>query len=559
MYDNYRPLSREIGNFNIYNRTISQSITELLNQCNCTWYLDFRNNEGFGELKLVDITGNKQNDEKAASFWSGKTKKLFYPKFNTNLYSKTTGDNIKMQTVDFKETRIRIEELSTHDSALVLGEPIKYQCLFRLRRGWTKKEEELIWERGKLLSVAFRLQNNLGENVTLENADKNTKIQRALWLMEKAHNYMSQDEDTLSALGGMASFYTLGPLSKSYLDESYKVTVNLDDFPWLEPYCTQEERDTGIVDLNTPQKSWLAVSRVGRLFVLDELGEYSYDPTSSEPESDKQSYLGLTDDYTDVNKPYDFTQVFSHVNWTPRYRPFLKKLLTAEENSRDVRILFNIKVGDSWDTLIPIKRQFKILKDKAGIYFTGKLGAFGDMTAPDAEVISTDDKYIFDPDNPFWYVIVEAVVESDLRVAYHQAKDSTNKRIFNIVYHDVSKQQYYLNLEMQGLPQLEEAPATVNPWDSNTVPKEDYDYAVLRDDYEKMQKFIELNPELFKLQKTIRFTLPGFVTEYNIGDVIDKIEGRNYNINQVIVGLTWDFENMQTEVTLRQSGFTNLR
>ena len=552
--DNYRPLATEIKNFNTYNRTICQAITELLNQINCTWYIDFTESGSLGEIKLVDLTTKKQQDKKASKIWAGKVKKLFYPKYNTNLYSKS-GNLIRMKTVDFKETRIRIEDLKKHDSALVLGEPIRHQVRLRLRRGWTKKEEELIWEKGWLMDS---IHEKLGKKVDLPNHEKAMKMKRAMWLMPKAHNF-HQDSNTPKEALMLESFFTLGPLSKSYIDPQYAVKVSLEDFPWLKPYATDQEKTEGVIDLNTPIKSWLAVSRVGRLFILDELGEYSYDPSNpTEAEINNpelQSYLGELDDYSNINAPFDFTKVFGHDYWTPRYRPFLKKLLTEDDSTNDVQVYFNIKLGKNWFKNVPIKRQFRILKNRGGIYFTGKLGAFGDMTLVDANLAQRSDEFPFNVDEPFWYVIVEAIIEEDLRLAYNIEKDSRNRRIFDITYYDISRQKYFRQYCTKEIPNLNASEYSPNPWNSNINFTES---EPVQDDYNKMRELILNNPDIFKTQKVVRFTLPGFVPDFKLGDVIDKIEGRNYNIEQVIVRIVYDLENMQTEICLQQPGMSNL-
>ena len=237
---------------------------------------------------------------------------------------------------------------------------------------------------------------------------------------------------------------------------------------------------------------WPRFRNVGRRWILNETGR---------------------DDVRDgSNTPYDFSGLFSSAPYAERFRPFRRDLATKDDAGQRlpprVRITF---AGMSAD--IQLGSIVTLLEDRAGIYFSGR-----PMIAP-ASFIETAAPADLFPTTVTITATVEGDQGSPADVQGVGTPAESPLPSFGIVRLDDAFRQDNINADSA------EADA---------------------------QEVVDAAAEEMRPRREVGTVTSPFITnQFSVGDVIDKINGRDLEMKAVIVKVAWDFETQSTEFALQ--------
>lgn len=240
---------------------------------------------------------------------------------------------------------------------------------------------------------------------------------------------------------------------------------------------------------------WETFKHVGRRYILNETGR---DDTTT----------------PDVG-PFDFGPFFDGDAWAVRLRPFRPWRVSRDPGSRTPR---PIRIHVAWDGGPPddvkLGNDVELLPDRAGVYFRGRLPHLPALALAEA------DATVMLPTA----VSIEAVVEGD--------QDSP---------HDV-----------HGLASGEEMPVPtfglVRLDDGLRTDTED-DYADIEQRAQRIAD--EAIAELYGERVVGTVTSPWVTFSFEVGDVIDKINGRDLKMKAQVAKVAWDFIQQCTEIALQ--------
>lgn len=276
------------------------------------------------------------------------------------------------------------------------------------------------------------------------------------------------------------------------------------------------EGDTGAKIANflketDPETSsdWPKFKYVGRRFILNETGRDEDCSTVGEANGSDGSSPSAGSD----GKPYDFTQHFGDDEWGVRLRPFRHHLAERDASGATLPVLVHADFGAPLLVDAKLGHDVELLSDRAGIYFRGR------PLIAIARAFQEDNiAYIFPT-----AVSVEACVEGD--------QDSP---------HDV-----------HGVLGAEDMPVpTFGVIRLDDGLREDN----VNGDTQARQKAQKLCDDAVGELKSPRLvgtaTIPWASFQFNPGDVIDKINGRNLKVSAQVAKVTWDAMDQTTEIAL---------
>lgn len=237
---------------------------------------------------------------------------------------------------------------------------------------------------------------------------------------------------------------------------------------------------------------WERFRNVGRRYILNETGR---DDTTT-PE------VG----------PYDFGEAFGGDEWVVRNRPFRRQRVTLSEAGVPLPVAVHV----NWSGLaqdVKLGHDVELLPDRAGIYFRGR-----PLILPARAIASgsTDDLF---PNA----VTVEAVVEGD--------QDSP---------HDVNGILSGDDMPVPtfGLIRLDDGYRQDNVTEDDSA-------------REAAQKLCDEAVAEAKGERIVgTATCPWITFAFDVGDVVNKVNGRNLKVNAIICKVTYDAEQQCTEFAL---------
>lgn len=242
---------------------------------------------------------------------------------------------------------------------------------------------------------------------------------------------------------------------------------------------------------------WGRFKNIGRRWILNETGRDQVYP----------------DD--DDNVPWDFSGLFGVARYARRFRPFLKDRPTRDDaglpSSPRVHVTFGSIQGD-----IKLGGLVRMLEDRAGIYFNGR-----PMVMPNAFMDTGLEDDLFPSE-----VSIEAAVAGD------------QSSPFGIIGTAVPNE---VPLPSFGIVRLDDA------FRQNNKNSDDAEAIA--------QKLVDdAAAELGHRREVGSVTCPFVSNQYAVGDVVDRIEGRDLEMKSIIMKVSWDFETQSTEFALQVPG-----
>lgn len=237
---------------------------------------------------------------------------------------------------------------------------------------------------------------------------------------------------------------------------------------------------------------WERFKYVGRRWILNETGR---------------------DDVLEEDaEPYDFSSLFGAERYAERFRPFRRQRATKDSADQPLDPLLYVKFS-SVAANVQLGGLARLLPDRAGIYFHAR-----PMVLPARFLESGSSADLF-PDE----VKLTACVEGDQAAPFG---------IFGSAFPNESL------LPTFGLVRLDDGFRQDN---INEDEGED-----------RAQALVDEAADEAGHQREIGTVTSPFITnQFQVGDVIDRINGRNLAMKAIIMKVCWDFENQSTEFALQ--------